>query len=190
MPTFTLARGRLLRLLDESDAAELHELIERDRSRLARWMAWAVDHQTPEQTLEFIRETRRQASADDGLQTALVADGRIVGMVGFHAIDWQNRATSLGYWLSEEEEGQGTMTDAVRALTEHAFGRWGLNRVEIRADVENTRSRAIPERLGFRHEGTLRQSYRISGDRYSDDAVYAMLAAEWPAAQRRETSSR
>jgi ribosomal-protein-serine acetyltransferase len=190
MPPFTLARGRLLRVLEESDAQELHELIERNRPRLARWMAWAVEHQTRRQTIEFIRLTRRQLSANDGLQTALIADGRIVGMVGFHSIDWQNRATSLGYWLSEEEEGQGTMTQAVATLTGHAFAHWRLNRVEIRADVENARSRAIPERLGFRREGTLRQAYRISGDRYSDDAVYAMLAAEWPAAQRRDTSSR
>jgi ribosomal-protein-serine acetyltransferase len=186
---FALEGGRHLRPLEERDAEELHALIESNRSRLARWMAWAAEHETAEQTREFIRTTRRQIAENDGLQLALIAEGRIAGMAGFHAIDWQNRATSLGYWLAEQEEGQGTMTNAVRALTEHAFGDWGLNRVEIRADVENTRSRAIPERLGFQHEGTLRQSYRVSGERYSDDAVYGMLAADWPA-QRRETSSR
>jgi ribosomal-protein-serine acetyltransferase len=91
----------------------------------------------------------------------------------------RNRAASLGYWLSEDEEGRGTMTDPVRALVAHSFTQWKLNRVEIRADVENVRSRAIPERLGFRQEGILRQAYRVSEDRYSDDAVYSMLASEW-----------
>jgi ribosomal-protein-serine acetyltransferase len=190
MPSFTLTSGRHLRPLEERDAEELHALIEANRPRLARWMSWAAGHETVGQTLEFIRATRRQIAEDDGLQVALVAEGRIAGMAGFHAIDWQNRATSLGYWLGEREEGRGTMTSAVRTLTEHAFAEWGLNRVEIRADVENARSRAIPERLGFQQEGVLRQSYRICGERYSDDAVYAMLAADWEAAQRRETSSR
>jgi len=190
MLSFPLAGGRRLRLLEESDAEELHELIEANRARLERWMAWAVDHATVAQTLEFIRAARRQLEENGGFQMALVADDAIIGMIGFHAIDWQNRATSLGYWLREEAEGRGAMTDAVRALTDHAFGEWRLNRVEIRADVHNHRSRAIAERLGFQLEGTLRQAYRISGELYSDDAVYAMLAADWPVAQRRETSSR
>ena len=53
-----------------------------------------------------------------------------------------------------------------------------LNRVEIRAAPENRRSRAIPERLGFTEEGTLRQAERV-GERYLDSAVYAMLAEDW-----------
>jgi ribosomal-protein-serine acetyltransferase len=198
MLTFPLGPSSHLRMLEESDAGELHELIEANRPRLQRWMAWASGHATPAETLEFIRATRRQIAANEGFQATLVVGGRIAGMAGFHAIDWQNRAASLGYWLSAGEEGKGTMTEAVRALTAHALSSWHLNRVEIRADVENLRSRAIPERLGFRQEGTLRQAYRISGERYSDDVVYAMLAADWPeaqprdtrAAQRRETSSR
>jgi ribosomal-protein-serine acetyltransferase len=181
--------GHHLRLLQESDAEELHGLIEMNRARLARWMAWAAE-QTPEQTLRFIRASRRQIAENNGFQAALVEDGRIIGVAGFPGIDWQNRATSLGYWLSQTEEGRGTMTRAVGALAEHAFSQWGLNRVEIRADVENVRSRAIPERLGFTREGTLRQAYRIGGDRYSDDVVYSMLAADWAAARSRETASR
>lgn len=167
-----------MRLLRDSDAAELYELVQRDRARLSQWLAWAAG-QTQEQTLRFIRSTHRQLAKNDGFTMALLAHDRIVGVAGFHAIDWPNRAASLGYWLSEDEQGRGTMTDAVRALTRHAFTQWNLNRVEIRADVENARSRAIPERLGFQQEGVLRQAYRVSDDHFSDDAVYSLLASEW-----------
>jgi ribosomal-protein-serine acetyltransferase len=176
-----------LRLLEESDAQELHATIDSNRAYLARWLPWADGHQTPAQTLEFIRSSRRQIAENDGFQTALVADGAIVGMVGFHGVDWQNHATSIGYWLTEAEQGRGTMTQAVGALVDHALSRWRLNRVEIRANVENVRSRAIPERLGFQEEGTLRQAFRV-GDRYLDDVVYAMLAADWPATARADRS--
>jgi ribosomal-protein-serine acetyltransferase len=70
------------------------------------------------------------------------------------------------------------MTEAVRALVDHAFGPWGLHRVEIGAAVENARSRAVPERLGFRAEGVRREAER-HGERYLDVVVYAMLAGDW-----------
>jgi ribosomal-protein-serine acetyltransferase len=70
------------------------------------------------------------------------------------------------------------MTRAVRALLDHGFEAWGLNRVEIHCGVDNARSRAIPERLGFREEGELLEAERV-GDRWVDLSVYAMLAADW-----------
>jgi ribosomal-protein-serine acetyltransferase len=70
------------------------------------------------------------------------------------------------------------MTAAVSALIGHGFHTLKLNRIEIRAGVRNRRSRAVPERLGFRHEGTLQQAERL-GDRYVDHAVYGLLAGAW-----------
>ena len=174
--THPLPGGAALRLLEESDARELYALIEANRDHLARWMPWAAA-QTLEDTREFIRITRRQLADNDGIQTAIVRGGRIVGAVGFHSVEWRNQATGIGYWLARDEQGLGTMTAAVRALLDHAFGPWGLNRVEIRAAPENARSRAIPERLGFRQEGKLREVERV-GDRFLDNVVYSMLAAE------------
>jgi ribosomal-protein-serine acetyltransferase len=166
-----------LRLLEEADAEELYRLIEANRAYLARWMPWAAG-QTPETTLEFIRLTLRQAAANDGFQAALVCDGAIIGMVGFHGVNWPHGSTTVGYWLDERHQGRGLMTRAVRALVDHAFGEWDLHRVEIRAATDNHRSRAIPERLGFREEGVQREAERI-GERYNDLAVYGLLAPEW-----------
>jgi ribosomal-protein-serine acetyltransferase len=107
-----------------------------------------------------------------------VDDGKIVGMVGFVAVSWQHRSTTIGYWLAESAQGRGVMTRAVGALTNHALETWQLNRVEIRAGVANARSRAIPERLGFKQEGVLRDG-ELVGDRYVDQSVYGVLAREW-----------
>jgi ribosomal-protein-serine acetyltransferase len=169
--------GAELRLLDDSDAAELHTLIDANRERLAEWLPWGAA-QTPTDTSEFIARTRKQVAGNDGFQAAIVRDGRIAGVVGFISVDWAHRTTGLGYWLGEEFSGQGTMTAAVRGMTDHALRVWELNRVEIGAALENRRSRAIPERLGFREEGTVRQAQRV-GDRYLDLVVYGMLAEEW-----------
>jgi ribosomal-protein-serine acetyltransferase len=165
--------------LHETDAPELYALIDANRAHLAPWMPWAPG-QTLEHTLDFIRTAQRQIADNDGFQVALTDRERIIGVLGFHGVDWANRATSIGYWLAEAAQGQGTMTRAVAALIDHALTGWQLNRVEIRADVANLRSRKIPQRLGFQQEGTLRQAARL-GERYIDHAVYAMLAADWPA---------
>lgn len=170
-----------LRMLEDRDAAELYAVVDENRKHLSPWMPWAAG-QDLRGTEEFIASTRAQLAAQDGFQAAVVPEGPIVGVVGFHKIDWQNRATSLGYWLAERAQGRGTMTNAVRALLDHAFGPWELHRVQIHAAPENRRSRAIPERLGFREEAVLRETERI-GDRYLDNVVYGMLEDEWRAAR-------
>ncbi len=103
-------------------------------------------------------------------------------MVGFHAIDWVNRHTSLGYWLAADAQGRGTMTTTVDALLPHVFYEWELHRVEIHCAPENCRSRGIPERLGFREEGILRENELVGG-RYLDSVVYGLLVKEWEESQ-------
>jgi ribosomal-protein-serine acetyltransferase len=174
-----LPGGGHLRLLEESDADELYELVDRNRAHLEPWLPWVPATIAPSEVLEFIRATRRQLADNDGVQLAIVdADGAIAGVVGFHRVDWANRATSIGYWLAADRQGRGLMTAAVRALVDHAMRAWRLNRVEISAAVDNARSRAVPERLGFREEGVRREAER-HGERYRDLVVYAMLAADW-----------
>jgi ribosomal-protein-serine acetyltransferase len=173
---FDLTGDCHLRLLEEADAEEVYGLVERNRAYLAEWMPWAAG-QTLEATMEFIRKTRRQVEQNDGFQTAMVLQGRIVGSLGLHGVNWESRSTGIGYWLDEAHQGRGLMTRAVGALTDHAFDEMGLNRVEIHAAAGNGRSRAIPERLGFQEEGLLREYERV-GDRYLDIVVYALLARE------------
>ena len=177
MLRFELSDGCRLRLLEESDADALFALIETDRAYLSRWLPWAAA-QDREGTLEFIKLTRRQLADNSGFTVAIVCDGAVAGVVGLEPLDWTHRCARIGYWLGERYQGRGTMTRAVRAVVEHAVSALKLNRIEIRAAVDNARSRAIPQRLGFREEGTLRQTERV-GDVYLDHVVYSMLAPEW-----------
>ncbi|MGN6258204.1 MAG: GNAT family N-acetyltransferase [Solirubrobacterales bacterium] len=170
-------KGAALRLLRPEDAAELHALVEANRDHLARWMPWAAG-QEMEGTQRFIAETEAQLARNDGFQAAIAPHGPILGVVGFHSVDWTNRSTSIGYWLAEHAQGRGLMTTAVRALVDHAFDEWELHRIEIHCAPANRRSRAIPERLGFREEATLRETELVGG-RYLDSVVYGLLAGEW-----------
>jgi len=175
---FDLPNGCHLRLFAESDLDELARVIAANRDHLARWMPWAAEWRGPEQQHEFILHTLQQVAEDNGFQTAIVDGEAIVGGIGFHRVDWVNRATSLGYWIAEASQGRGSVTEAVRALTTHAFEVWDLNRVEIRAAVGNTRSAAIPLRLGYVQEGVMREA-EWHRDGFKDLVVFSMLAADW-----------
>lgn len=166
-----------IRTVQAADAPELHALIEANRDYLARWLPWAAGQELAE-TEKFIAEAEAQLARNDGFQAVLAPDGPIAGVTGFHSISWGNRNTSIGYWLAEDAQGRGLMTTAVRALVDHAFGEWSLHRIEIHCAPANRRSRAIPERLGFREEGVLREA-ELVGERYLDSVVYGLLAKEW-----------
>jgi ribosomal-protein-serine acetyltransferase len=182
-----IAPGAVLRPFEPTDSGELTEVVAANREHLAHWLPWAESHGF-EDSVEYLERKQVQIEANDGFEGSIVLDGRIVGAAGFHAIDWLNRSSSIGYWLAAEVVGRGLMTSAVRALLDRAFGVWDLHRVVIEVVVDNARSRAIPERLGFREEALLREAKLIRG-RYEDAVLYAMLVSEWPAAPREATGS-
>jgi ribosomal-protein-serine acetyltransferase len=70
------------------------------------------------------------------------------------------------------------VTKACRVLLDYAFNDLKLNRVDIYCAAENAKSRAVAERLGFTHEGTLREAQWVR-ERFVDLAVYGILASEW-----------
>lgn len=170
--------------LDVRDADELFSLTDANRGYLRQWLPWLDAVRRVDDTRAFIRAAEAQAARNDGVQMALMVEGRIAGVVGQHHIDWRNRSSSLGYWIGESWQGLGLATGACRAFITRAFARAGLHRIEIRCASGNHRSRAIPQRLGLREEGLLRDAEWLY-DHFVDHVVYAALAGEWPAAERR-----
>jgi ribosomal-protein-serine acetyltransferase len=175
---FHLKRDLSLELLELRHAEELFRLNDANREHLRAWLPWVDNIRTAEDTRAFIRQTRTQLADDNGFQTAIRERTALVGVIGYHGVNRPNRSTSLGYWLSKDAQGRGIMTEACRAFISHAFHALDVNRVEIRCATENSRSRAIPERLRFTNEGTVRQAEWLY-DHFVDHAVYGMLASEW-----------
>jgi len=185
-----LAPGPDLRLevLDLPHADAIFRLVDADRARLGAWFAWVEGTRRPEDTRAFIRSAIAgrdgPEGAGGGCEWAMRWNGpageTLVGVVGIHDVHRADRRASIGYWIAGPYEGRGLVTRAAAALVDHAFGA-GFHRIEIRADVDNRRSRAIPERLAFTLEGVLRDVVWVGG-RPRDHAVYARLATDAGAA--------
>ncbi|AKL95739.1 ribosomal N-acetyltransferase YdaF [Clostridium aceticum] len=167
-----------LRLLQNGDAEELYKLIDCNRAYLRKWLPWVDSSKTCEDTKSFIESTMNQFASNNGFQAGIWYKGEITGIIGYHNIDWMNKYTSIGYWLSEKHVGKGIMTKACKAIIDYAFININLNRVEIRCAEYNHKSRAIPERLGFTKEGMIKEAEWLY-DHYVNHIVYGILAKEW-----------
>ncbi len=173
-----LGDGLELALLREHHAEEVFRLMDLNRERLRQWLPWVDRTHSAEQPREFIVSCLGQYERREALNAGIFQEGQFIGSIGVHKIDTLNRNTSMGYWLDAAHEGTGMMTRACRAMVTYAFTEYQLHRMEIRCGTGNTKSCAIPRRLGFEREGVVREAQWVGG-RFLDLVIWGMLAREW-----------
>ncbi len=180
---FDLGDGADLRFLELRHAPEFLEFVNTNRDHLSVWLEWGQTIQTLEQSQAFIKRGITRY-ADDGLPwVGLWLEQHMVGGILFFPVETRARSTMIGYWLGSDVAGRGLMTKAVRAMLGFVFDDLGLNRLELQAHVENLKSRALAERLGFLFEGLLREVWTLDG-KPVDHAAYAMLNSDWQKLKR------
>jgi ribosomal-protein-serine acetyltransferase len=167
-----------LRLHEERYAEEYFALIESNRAYLREWMPWADSEGSLEETKAYMKQTLQGFANNEELQLGIWYQNRLVGAFGYPHLDLINLRVEIGYWIARSMQRKGLVTKVCRAMISYAFDHYHLNKVEILCATGNTRSRAIPERLGFTQEGIIRQAERFN-DHYNDLVVYSMLASEW-----------
>jgi RimJ/RimL family protein N-acetyltransferase len=186
--------GALVRLepLEQRHAADL--AVAADKSRDSYGFTWVP---TPDEMARYIDEQHGRAAAGKLAPYAQVsvASGRAVGATAF----WDPRlspsgdrlsAVEVGFtWLGASAQGTGINVEAKFLLFRHAFEVWGVDRVDLKTDARNLRSRAAIERVGARFEGVLRswsRSWAPGEDgRLRDSAMFSVIAAEWPECRTR-----
>ncbi|QDU55719.1 GNAT family N-acetyltransferase [Aeoliella mucimassa] len=178
MFSYQLDSDTTLELLAPRHAQELYRVVDENRDHLRPWLGWVEETKSVSDVQGFIRAVQTQVGGNSGFQTAIRHKGDLAGMIGMHGIQWTHRSSSIGYWLAKRLQGQGIMTRACSAYLRHCFGELGLHRMEIRCATDNERSRAIPERLGFTNEGTLRDAEWVT-NRFVSHVVYGLLSKDW-----------
>ncbi|GCE26471.1 ribosomal-protein-serine acetyltransferase [Dictyobacter alpinus] len=172
-----------LKSITERDARPMFQLIDSNRLYLRQWLPWIDYTRTVEDELAYIRSVAAQYQENQSITCLIIYHGSIAGTISYHPIDWQNRKVEIGYWLGAQFQGKGLMTVACQAMVRYAFENLKLNKVEIRCATGNIRSCAIPQRMGFVEEGTIRQAEWLY-DHYVDLRLYGLLKSEWMNQQR------
>ncbi len=182
MFTFTVDDQIELRPIRLTEADAHYALLDAERLHIGQWEDW-VHTTTLESQRDFIRRKGQQYTEGRGFAAGVyfretpTEDYDLVGNIGGE-ISALWRTLEIGYWLASGYVGRGIMTRCVKAVVDIAFTDWEINRVLIVVAVGNTASRAIPERLGFRLDGILRDDGQVRG-RFFDRAYYSLLASEW-----------
>lgn len=152
-PPHTLDAGPLeLRRITATDGPSVAEAVAASLEGFRPWMPWATEEAT---TVQAQTKRAREAVAlwEDGTDYIylghLPGNSVVVGSFGLHR-RLDASGIEIGYWVHTAYGGNGYGTYGARALTAAALDMPGIHRVEIHCDQANQRSRAIPERLGYR----------------------------------------
>lgn len=181
-PAYRILTPRLLiRCWQPQDAARLKEAVDSSVEHLRRWLPWAANEPEPlERKLERIRRWRGDFDLNlDFIYGVFdLAEARVLGGTGLH-----NRvgpdAREIGYWVRADSTGKGIATEFSAALTRVAFEVDKVARVEIHVVVGNGASAAVPRKLSYIHEATLRRPHPGGGALY-DTMVWTMFAEKYP----------
>jgi ribosomal-protein-alanine N-acetyltransferase len=109
----------------------------------------------------------------------LLDDGRLIGGCRIHIEDANNKMASIGMALHRPYWRQGFGTEAATLAIGLAFEQLAVHRIEALVEPTNERSLGLVRKLGFTHEGLLRE--RILDEHWIDTEVWSLLEHEWPA---------
>lgn len=163
----------LLRPFDFGDVDDV--LAYASEPKFARYLPVPQPY-TRDDAVQFVA---RQLLADWSTRPAFAMEfeGQVVGGLGLRIYASDEKA-ELGYALAKQNWGKGLTLEAARTVVDWGFERYGLHKVYARADLRNSQSWRVMEKLGMAREGVLR-GHEKPRDEYVDDVYYGVLRAEW-----------
>ena len=178
IPTEFYTDRLYIRLPKPGDGKVVHEAIEASLNELRPWMLFANYERDEADTELGVREAHAKFITRDDLRLYIFLKDtmQFIGSSGLHNPNWNVPSFEIGYWIDSRFSGKGYMTEAVRGITDYAFEHLNARRIEIRCDRINRRSIAIPERLGYTFEGSLRNhDISVDGKTLRDTVIYAKV---------------
>jgi len=162
--------------------------IQANVDHLLPWLPFArAEPEELQVKIERMRHWRSRFDSDVDYTYGIfnAEESRVVGGTGLHK-RVGDRAFEIGYWIDHELINQGYATEVSAALVKTAFEVMDARRVEIHCDPLNHRSAAIPRKLGFIHEATLRERFPASEYEWTDIMIWSIFAGDYPESPARQ----
>lgn len=162
-------------------AAHIQEM--RSLSSDADIWTWYTEDLTHPDDLQRWMSNRLIASKN-GTQMTYAAilreTGKVIGSTSYGHIEWEERCIEIGWtWLGKEFIGAGINKHMKFLMLHHAFEVMNIERLELRTDEANVRSRKAMEKIGATYDGVLRNHRRTQGGRRRNSVIYSIIKPEW-----------
>lgn len=180
LPVPIITPRLILRPPQIGDGSVVNEAVLESFAVLNEFMPWAKEKPSADESEEFARQAAANwilKNNDEPYLPLFIFDketSQFIGGTGYHHYDWDIPSIETGYWIRNSYAKQGLMMEAINAITQYAFKQLGVKRLTITCDIDNIRSRKIPERLGFSLEATLKGNRRKPlTNEISDTLIYS-----------------
>ena len=171
----------MIRCYEPEDAPLLKAAVDSSIEHLLPWMPWArFEPQSVEDKIELCRMFRGQFDLDQNYVYGIFSPDETeqLGGSGFHKRANEG-SLEIGYWVAASAIGRGIATEVTAVQTRVGFELAGLDRIDIQVEPKNERSLAIPRKLGFTEEGTLRRRLEPhEAGPLRDSTMFSMLREE------------
>lgn len=147
------------------------------------WRFFSADLSDPNDMANWM-EQRLKESAEGSKMTYAIRmneTGTVFGTTSYARIDWKEKVIEIGWtWIGADFIGAGINKHMKFLMLSHTFETMGIERLELRTDEDNVRSRRAMEKIGAQYDGTLRSDrFKPDGSR-RNSVVYSILKGEWP----------
>lgn len=163
-----------LELITDHHALPIFDMVNNNRNYLRTWLPFVDRMLTVDVAMSFVKGTQERNRLGTEYAFVIYENDEPVGRIGVYKVDLSNRIGEIGYWLIEHKQGKGIVTQACQTMIDFCFDTLNLNRIELKCGIGNTRSIAIPQRFGFKHEGVIHDGEWLH-DHYIDLALFAFL---------------
>ena len=163
-----------LRAVEERYAADLHNLVVKNKTFLQTAFDWAQHVGSEDDTRRNVQSNQMLHQRGYAKMFLIFKDEDLVGVLSFNAIEPANKAGYIGYWLDEAHQGQGILSQALQAFMRYYVERGEIRRFVIKCRVANKPSNNVALRNGFTLEGCLREAEFLNG-RFDDVNLYGKI---------------
>jgi RimJ/RimL family protein N-acetyltransferase len=188
IPTRIEARRIFLRSYEAGDGPWYYTMSQKNRTHLARYEADNVamsiegEHDAEVVVRELAAAWRARNSFFMGAFDRETDE--FVAQVYVGPVNWDLPEFEIGFFVDKDHEGQGYVTEAVRAAMGFVFEHLKAHRVRMECDDTNERSQRVAERCGLVREGHTRENRANADGKLSGTLHFGLLKREFEALDR------
>lgn len=168
----------ILRRFELSDAKEMFDNYT-SHEKVTAYLTWKP-HKSVEDTKKYLTEVVLPAYQKlDCYRWAIVLkeNGQVIGVIDASLSVDKNKKAQLGWVIGDKYWGRGIMPEAGKAVLQYLFN-IGYERIEAIHFVDNKKSGRVMQKIGMKHEGTLRKFHIDANGKLIDCEMYSIIDSD------------